>query len=403
MPTTRSSTDRLLLPLLLLTMLLAGCGESSSPLALPARETAVAVSPSSTTIPIRPTLGPPDGETGAAAVGVIPASSPMIRYTGRFDFSDPARPRFDWPAVTIEAAFEGTSLAALVEDGRNSYDVTIDGQTSVLRTQPGQTRYVLATGLPDGRHTVRLTKRTETFYGTPRFLGFELDQGRGLLDLPDAPQRRIEFIGDSITAGYGVEGQSPTCIFSTETENAALTYAAQTAAQLNASYAVVAVSGLGVVRNYNAENNLSSGTMLTYYGRTVANDEAEDWDFGEWVPQAVVINVGTNDYSTSPHPESEVFLLGYTNLIFEVRERNPDAHIFAVSGPLMAGPAADNIRDVVTQMNEALRDERVHLVAIENTLESSGVDFGCDWHPNASGQRKIAAQLAPAIAGVLGW
>ena len=42
-------------------------------------------------------------------------------------------------------------------------------------------------------------------------------------------ERRIEFIGDSITAGYGVEGSSPTCVYSPETENAALTYAAQTA------------------------------------------------------------------------------------------------------------------------------------------------------------------------------
>ena len=63
------------------------------------------------------------------------------------DFSDPKRPRFDWPAVTIEAAFEGSSIAALLEDGLNSYNVTIDGQTSVLRTKPGQTRYPLAQGL----------------------------------------------------------------------------------------------------------------------------------------------------------------------------------------------------------------------------------------------------------------
>jgi lysophospholipase L1-like esterase len=389
----------------LLFALLSGCGDSSSPLAPVRPDTGTATSD-----PIEELIEEEQQEVGAqddlppsTAAGFIAADNPLIRYTGRIDFSDPKRPRFDWPAVTIEAAFEGTSIAAQLEDGGNSYDVTIDGEASVLRTQPGQTRYPLAEGLRDGQHMVRLVKRTETFYGTPHFLGFEVDAGRKLIPLPPAKERRIEFIGDSITAGYGVEGESPTCIYSPETENAALTYAAQTAAQLDAAYTIAAVSGVGVVRNYNSDGAMSAGTMLTYYGRTVANDPQENWAFREWVPDAVVINLGTNDYSTTPHPEGEVFLEGYTNLIIKVRERYPQAHIFAVAGPLMVGPAEDTIRSVVTQMNEVLKDNRIHFVLVENTLELSALDFGCDWHPNVSGQAKIAAQLAPAMAEVLGW
>ncbi len=394
---------RWIAPLLLLALLVA-CGESTNPLA-PAGQGESTAAPAPTAID-----SPPEQSTAAAtavppteAGGFIAADDPLIRYTGRFDFSDPKKPRFDWPAVSIEAAFEGTSIAALLEDGRNSYDVTIDGQASVLRTKPGQTRYPLAQGLRDGEHTARLTKRTETFYGTPRFLGFELDEDRELARLSEERKRRIEFIGDSITAGYGVEGTSPTCVYSPETENAALTYAAQTAEQLDAAYHIAAISGVGVVRNYNSDGAMSAGTMLSYYGRTIANDEDEDWNFEGWQPDAVVINLGTNDYSTTPHPAGEVFLQGYTNLIFKVRERYPQAHIFAVAGPLMVGPAEDTIRSVVTQMNEVLDDDRVHFVPIENTLQLTAVDFGCDWHPNASGQAKIAAQLAPAMAQVLGW
>jgi lysophospholipase L1-like esterase len=385
--------------------LLASCGESSSPL-LPGRQESSTATPDSELVGA-PLEQPQNAGTAAVpvptAAGFVPADHPLIRYTGRFDFSDPRRPRYDWPAVTIEAVFEGSSIAALLDDGGNSYDVTIDGRTSVLRTQPGQTRYLLADNLSRGKHSLRLVKRTETFYGTPQFLGFELDEGRELLPLPPAKPRRIEFVGDSITAGYGVEGNSPTCIFSPETENAALTYAAQTADLLNAAYTIAAVSGVGVVRNYNSDGAMSAGTMLTYYGRTVANDLEEDWDFGQWVPDAVVINLGTNDYSTTPHPAGEVFLQGYTNLIVKVREKYPDTHIFAVAGPLMVGPAEETIRSVVMQMNEVLDDDGVHYVQIDNTLELSAVDFGCDWHPNVSGQAKIAAQLAPAIAEVMNW
>jgi lysophospholipase L1-like esterase len=393
------------LPLLLLLLALAACGESSRPGARPSSPvTSPPIAAAETSVPTAPppaATAVPSQTTSAA--GRVLATDPLIRYTGRIDFSEPQRPRFDWPAVTIEAAFEGPAITALLEDGRNSYDVTIDGRSTILRTRPGQTRYPLAENLGGGEHTLRLVKRTETFYGVPHFLGFELQPGRSLRPLPPESGRRIEFVGDSITAGYGIEGPSPTCVYSPETENAALTYAAQTAEMLNAAYHIAAVSGVGVVRNYNADGALSTGTMLTYYGRTLANETAENWDFAGWQPQAVVVNLGTNDYSTTPHPAGELFLQGYTNLIFKIRARYPDAHIFAVGGPIMVNPAVDTIRSVVTQMNQVLGDDRVHFVEIENNLEYSAADYGCDWHPNASGHAKIAAQLAPAISRVLGW
>jgi lysophospholipase L1-like esterase len=333
----------------------------------------------------------------------ISAADPRIRYTGRIDFSDPTRPAFDWPAVTIEAAFRGPFLGVLLQDGLNSYNIEIDGKLTVLHTRPDQTRYIVAEGLPGGTHEVRIQKRTETFYGTPQFLGFELAPGQDLATLPPPPERRIEFIGDSITAGYGSEGTSPTCTFSKETENAGLTYAAMTGKAFEAAYTVIAISGLGVVRNYNTADKMSAGTMLSYYEMTTTDPGALEWDFTRWVPDAVVINLGTNDFSTTPHPEGEVFLQGYTELIIKVRNRYPNAHIFAVAGPIMAEPAGPTIRSVVTQMREVLHDDRVHLVAIENTLELSAADYGCDWHPNASGHRKIAEQLIPRIREELSW
>jgi lysophospholipase L1-like esterase len=384
-------------------ILLSSCGENGYLLIAP-EATAVpnqrAATPSTTAF--NPTSTQPPF-SGAGVAERISPTDPLIRYTGRIDFTDPNRPAFDWPAVTIEAAFEGSSAAVLLEDGLNFYNVTIDGQSSVLQTFPDQQRYVLAEGLSAGEHTLRLTKRTETFYGTPVFLGFELDPGRELLPLPPRPERRIEFIGDSITAGYGSEGTSPTCIFSPDTENAELTYAAMTAAGLDAEYVILAISGIGIVRNYNAGDSMTPGTMLSYYEGTTTDRDTRKWDFTSWVPQAVVINLGTNDFSTTPHPVGEVFLRGYTDLVIKVRNRYPDAHIFAIAGPIMVDPAEPTIRSVVTQMNEVLGDDRVHFVPIENTLELSAVDYGCDWHPNASGQRKIADQLRPFIAEKLGW
>ena len=384
--------------LLLLIILLTACGKSSDPLLL------IDSSP----VPANTSRQPSPTRSEATEPVVqsqerISAADPRIRYTGRIDFSDPARPGFDWPAIRIEAVFEGTSLIVLLQDGQNSYNVTIDGQEVVLHTRPGEDRYVVAEGLSDGRHTFRMIKRTETFFGTPVFLGFELDAGRDLASLPPAPERRIEFVGDSITAGYGSEGESPTCTFSAATENVELTYAAMTAKELGAGYTIIAVSGVGIVRNFNTADKMSPGTMLTYYDLTTTDQDSEEWDFNRWVPDAVVINLGTNDFSTVPHPAGEVFLQGYTELIVKIRNRYPDAHIFAMAGPIMVDPAEDTIRSVVTQMREILDDDRVHFVKIENNLELSAVDYGCDWHPNGSGHRKIAEQLIPRIREELDW
>ena len=379
-------------------LLLVACRDSTDPVAHPptvaAGQPTVVRSPNNQ--PVATPVSQPKSER-------ITADDSRIRYSGRIDFSDPTRPAFDWPAVTIDSNFEGTSLAVFLEDGQNSYNVTIDGQKSVLHTQPGQQRYVVAQGLADGKHSFRMTKRTETFFGTPVFLGFELDAGRSLANLPPAATRRIEFIGDSITAGYGSEGESPTCTFSAATENVELTYAAIAARELDADYTILAVSGVGIVRNYNATEKMSPGTMLTYYDGTTTDKDRVDWDFTRWVPDAVVINLGTNDFSTVPHPAGELFMQGYTELIIKIRNRYPEAHIFAIAGPIMVDPADATIRSVVSQMRDVLGDERVHFVQIENNLELSAVDYGCDWHPNASGHSKIARQLIPTMAGTMGW
>lgn len=64
----------------------------------------------------------------------------------------------------------------------------------------------LAEGLAPGPHTVTVQKRTEAEQGRTTLYGIEADGA--LLDLPPAPSRLIEFIGDSHTCGYGTEGKT---------------------------------------------------------------------------------------------------------------------------------------------------------------------------------------------------
>jgi lysophospholipase L1-like esterase len=333
-----------------------------------------------------------------------PADDARIRYSGRFDFQDPKRPAFDWSGTAIELAFVGTDLAIFLEelDGINVYNVTVDGHSQVLKTELGPGRYVLAAGLAPGDHHLRLVKRTEPVLGAVVFGGVEIT-GDGLLDPPAGEARRIEFIGDSITTGFGNEGESPECLFTAETQNAETTYAALVAVELDAAYTLIAMSGLGVYYPLQLQGVSSSATAVDILDRALAFEPNVTWSSDQQTPDAVVISLGTNDYSSEPIPEDEPFIEAYVELLDEVRGKYPEAFIFATAGPLVFDPGPRNIETAVERFRATNDDERVVYVFIEDNLERSAEDFGCAWHPNVHGHQKIAAQLAPVIATQLGW
>lgn len=334
--------------------------------------------------------------------GSVTPAHPLIRYTGRFDFSDPAQAvSFDWPGTTLEAAFEGTSCTVLLTDGNNDFNVYVDGQpTGVLRTSAAESRYEVAKGLPEGRHTVRLTRRTESGFGETVFKGFQLDTGRRLVELPPRPERSLLFIGDSFTTGYGNEGQLG-CAFSRETQNLERTYAALVSQELGAEYEIVAKSGRGVVRNYGEPTVTSAKPMPAFFGQAKAEKEQPVWNFRRAVPDAVIINLGTNDFSTQPHPPEQVFAQGYEALLADVRRVYPDVPIFTVAGPRMQGPANAYIQ-AIADRQRAKDGGRTHFALIQDTLVRPQ-DYGCDMHPGITGHRKMADQLRPLLSSVLGW
>ena len=223
--------------------------------------------------------------------GIIDADNPDIQYVGRFDRSNPKKAVFDWPGVYIRAKFEGTSCSIRLIDGNNYYDVIIDDKSpEVLKTHT-DTIYHAAANLKDTIHTILIEKRTEANIGKGEFLGFILDEGKQLVQIDSIPARRIEFIGNSITCGYGVEGENASEHFKPETESANLSFAALVGKALKADYAMVAYSGKGVVRNYGDPNKTSVDPMPSLYDRTICFDSTLKWDFSKWIPQAVVINL----------------------------------------------------------------------------------------------------------------
>jgi lysophospholipase L1-like esterase len=341
--------------------------------------------------------------------GIIDADDPNIQYIGRVNSSNPKKVLFDWPGVYICATFEGTSCSIRLknhklENYQNEYAVTIDQRAPrLLTTTDTSTIYQVATGLPDSiPHTIMIQKRTEALAGSGEFQGFIIDKGKKLLPALQRPKRRIEFIGNSITCGYGVEGETSDCHFSAETENACFSYAAITARALQADYALVAYSGRGVVRNYGDPNKTSSNTMPVLYERTCFSDSMSKWNFAQWVPQAVVVNLGTNDYSTKPFPDSLVFQNAYARLLHRVRSLYPGVTMFCICGPMIGDPCATYIKEVVSREQKMGREKDVFFIEIKKSALAD-TDWGCDNHPNVLGMNKIADILISTMRLRMNW
>ena len=335
----------------------------------------------------------------ASSINVIKASDPRIHYSGRMQYKDGAM-RFDWAGVEIRFAIKGSAFTLLMDGGGSDYNIVVDGEVlQILRPDAGIQEHVIA--LPSSAnstsHEVVIQRRNDPHFGVTTFRGLALDTQAELLSKPALKARKIEFIGDSYTVGYGNEGASTQCDSLRPYENNALSYAALTASALEAEAHMSAVSGRGLVRNYGDKNRVSDEPMPSLYGRVLFHDENSVWDFTQWQPDAVVIKLGTNDFSTEPHPDHIVFQQALTDLINRVTQYYGDTPIFLLADNSM--PVIVDLYRSYHQKNYASNSKVHYVVLPKPALEQ----LGCDWHPNVQYHQQAAAILAPVIKKALAW
>ena len=340
----------------------------------------------STTVGTASTGGGDSSSTGEPGV-------PEIHFVGRYDASDPNAVRFAWSGTGAVFRFDGTGASVTLDDPAQFFTVVVDGELQDrLQTSSGQQSYVLAADLPAGEHVVELYRRTEGSYGPTTFYGVDL---QGDLLPPPKVTRRIEVIGDSITCGYGDEGTAP-CSFSADTENHYLTYAAVAARAVGAELSTMAWSGKGLVYNYGTDTNMP---MPTLYDRTIATEDG-DWDYS-WQADVVVINLGTNDFSTDGDPTEQLFVSTYVEFLSHLRDVYPDAYLLPIAPLLFGNEAtmvAGYIQSAVDQRHTA-GDPDVGFADINVAADT----WGCDGHPNVETHAAMADLLVMELQTRLGW
>ena len=321
---------------------------------------------------------------------------------GRFDVTDAARPQFGWSGAALVARFQGTGAVARIDGSPNQFTVIIDGTVSstILKVVSGTSQYTVASGLAAGTHDIVIARRTEGNQGPSRFSGLDITGGQ-LLAPPAAPDRRIELYGDSISAGYGLDGKGPNCAFTPDTENHYLTYAAIAARTLKAELHTNAWSGIGMYRNY-GQAGPTSDNMPGVYARTIPDRSKNDWDFASWHPHVVVINLGTNDMNKGD--PGEPFRKAYLDFVRTLHQKHPDAFFVLTIGPMLGGTELTAMTSHLQYVIDTMAAEgfaKMSRVIFPTQTEADGL--GCDWHPGQSTNAKMATQLVTELKAKLNW
>ncbi len=305
---------------------------------------------------------------------------------------------FTGSTVTVDLSGDNGARMAIYADGERVLDF-------MTKSLPGST----TVELEEGEHTVSVLKLSESMQQTVLVDQISTD---GAISPTESNAHTIEFIGDSITCGYGIDAASASEGFSTETEDGARTYAYKTAQLFDADYSMVCVSGSGIVSGYTMGDNANTQNLMPDFyenlghGWTYIDSKCVDdieWDFDSYTPELIVINLGTNDYSYTGTDETKIaeFADGYVAFLKQVRANNPDSEILCTLG-IMGNELYSAIKSAVSAYTTETGDTKVNTLMFD-AIDSSTEGYGADYHPTEYTHVKAANTLADAIVSLYGW
>lgn len=384
--------------------LFAGCSDSSAD----AADTSEAAAVTETTA------------EEAAVPSPVVLTEETVKLTGRTELIDD----------TLWCAFSGTG-ADFTYTGKG-LDITIVGDNAAIGAADNQARaaiYVNGERVVDEMinasektfrvaesdeittSEIKIIKLSETAHSTFGIKPLVLGEGESVAPV-ESKALKMEFIGDSITCGYGVDDEVKEHHFSTTTEDVTKAYAYKTAQLLDADYSMVSISGWGIISGYtnDPEKKSDKQQIPLYYGKlgysynkfagTTAPQDI-DWDFSRYQPDVIVINLGTNDnsYVKGNMDKRNEFSAAYKEFIGQIREKNPDAHIFCVLG-IMGAELFNDVGEAALKFSEENGDDKVHFLQLPTQDGSLG--FAADWHPTEGTHQVAAEYLAGEIKNTLG-
>lgn len=340
-------------------------------------------------LPAVPVVAQEVARVASEPAGLKPLAA---RLTGRVAAQPDGALLRQWPGTYFETAFQGDEVFFRVGAGDVSLRLSVDGGTVVPLVKPAPGLYRVSQIKP-GEHLLRVAVASESQAGPTVFGGFLIGPGGQPAALPRRA-RQIEFIGDSHTVGYGNTSATRQC---TQDEVWATTdttrgVAGLVAAHYGADYQANAISGRGVVRNF---DGFKADTLPEAYPFALF-DRSRPADDAAWQPRVIAISLGTNDFSMPLRPGEpwatreqlrEAYEATFVRFVGELLRRHPGAYVVL----WIAAGEGSELHAEVARVAEQLRrsgNARVGFVPVPGLSMS-----GCDWHPSVDDDARIAAAL----------
>lgn len=258
---------------------------------------------------------------------------------------------------------------------------------------------------------VKVVKLSECPMSVIGIVDIDVEAQDGIHPLPES-NRKIEFIGDSITCGYGVDMEDPLAPFRTDTEDMTKAYAYLVAQKLNADYSMVSYSGYGIISGYtDTDVPKREQVVPAYYekvgfsyGHPYGNIRLQDytWDFNKYQPQLVIVNLGTNDdsYCNDDEKRQEEFTKSYVEFLGVIRKYNKDAKILCTVG-IMGERIYCAVEQAVEIYKKQTGDKKVYAKRLPEQLDVDG--RVSDYHPTVVTHEKEAELLTEYIRQIMNW
>lgn len=309
-----------------------------------------------------------------------------IKLNGRCDATDKGI-NLNMSASAIEFNTDSTSI--LLEVNASSgvyYTIMVDGQVT-QQHQPiesfGAGYVVVARGLKGDSHNVKFIRDSESRTDLNfTVVSIQLDDGKKLLP-KDKENPVIEFLGDSLTSGYGnivengvAEPQS------LQNQSAVKAYPFLLASRLGYDYRIVSMSGIALAKREGYPSFPEFYSLESYHidkEKKYASSNPADVD-------VVVVNLGTNDvgakmYSTEKADEYAKY---FANLITDIGYRK-DAKIVFLYGVWNKEPITA-ITKALTELNSRGYNN-VYSLQLRESKSGGGS------HPSADEHQEIADKL----------
>jgi len=325
--------------------------------------------------------------------------APNFIYDGRIDTLADNSIGLIGSASSVKFNVSGDSLILMIQSQYaqgNNFALVINSEL--------QKRYMIRDSLINrytihlpskGKNKIGIYKTSEAATGNLIFHGIE---AKSILVAPERHKKTIEFIGNSITCGALSDTAEVSCGegFYHDQHNAYLAYGPRLARALKVNYFVSAVSGIGIYRNWNDENELEPNMLQVYENLYLDLNSPKPYPF-KVKPDIVSICLGTNDMSDGDGSKErkefnkDRFIENYIVLIDKIYKHYPKCQIVLLNSPMLSADKNETLFACLETVKEHFGDShQIELFSFEGIFPN-----GCFWHPSIQDHDKMANQLLP--------